>query len=155
MEVRTVSPNITDPGGVPPSEGSVEAVRAMTIEALVAEGPASVRLCNTIERGVLEGNMPCTTVGEYLDAGPAARSMFMTTLWAFGKGTANELEALIAAYLERCTIMPSDCVVAIGARADGDDALCGSRLPVPLRRREGTGPARPGHCAGGSALAAR
>lgn len=120
MEAGAASLNITDPDDLPRSEGDVEAVRAMTIEALVAEGPASVRLCNTIERGVLEGNMPCTTVGEYLDAGPAARSMFMTTLWAFGKGTANELEALIAAYLERCAIRPGDCAVASGVRVDRD-----------------------------------
>ncbi len=78
----------------------IAAARAVAIEALVAAGPASVRLRNAIERGVREQTMPCVTVGDYVDAGPAARALFMRDLWAFGKGTANELEALVSQFVE-------------------------------------------------------
>jgi len=83
---------------------AVAAARAMPIEQLVAQSDVSVRLRNTIERGVLEGVMPYKTVGEYIDAGPSARTKFMTSLWAFGKRTATELEALISEFLASASL---------------------------------------------------
>ena len=85
------------------------AARAVTIGTLVARGPASVRLTNTIERGVREGIMPCLTVGDYLDAGQSASGMFMRSLYAFGRGTARELEALVERFLEEAALDREAC----------------------------------------------
>lgn len=94
---------------VPDDHTRPAAVRAVTIDTLVARGPASVRLTNTIERGVREGIMPCSTVGDYLDAGQSASGMFMRSLYAFGRGTARELEALIERFLEEAALDREAC----------------------------------------------
>jgi Sigma-70, region 4 len=84
----------------------------MSIELLVAEGPASVRLSNAIGRGAIEGLIPCATVGDYLDAGPAAASMFMNALWSFGRRTASELDALVAKRLADALLEADTCTPA-------------------------------------------
>lgn len=95
-----------------------------TIKYLVEIGPASVRLRNSIERAANEGNIPLESVGEYLAAGSTARSLFMRYIYAFGRGTANELDKLVNAYIERCGIdprqigLPAESAVFIDPRAD-------------------------------------
>lgn len=73
--------------------------REMPIEELVAIGPASVRLTNTISHGASFGKLPCQTVGEYLDAGANAQNMFMHSLPNFGQKSARELDALVQEHL--------------------------------------------------------
>lgn len=144
------------PGSPQPRESDVEAVRSMTIEAVVAEGPASVRLCNTIKRSIRNSSMPYSTVGEYVDAGPGARLAFMKTLRAFGKRTADELDDLIAAYLERSQAVLGNCSQAdirrekanprrdvLLAKLDGltcGDALKGQLVSSRLRSALGASP---------------
>lgn len=89
-----------------PDGSSAVGVHATTIKMLVDAGPASVRLRNAIERAVNEGNMPLESVGEYLAAGTAARSLFMTSIWSFGRGTADELDALVKTFAERYEVDP-------------------------------------------------
>ncbi|MFK4792193.1 sigma factor-like helix-turn-helix DNA-binding protein [Sphingobium sp. ZW T5_29] len=109
MEQRAAEIDHIDLADSAANAEAVAAARAMSIEQLVAQHDVSVRLRNTIERGVLEGVMPCITVGDYIDAGPSARATFMTALWAFGKGTATELEALISSFLADASLAPRDC----------------------------------------------
>lgn len=124
MEKRVAEIEYLDPSDPEADAEGIAAVRAMSIEQLVAQTDVSVRLRNTIERGVLEGVMPCITVGDYLDAGPSARPMFMTALWAFGKGTATELDALISAFLAGASLEPRDCRQVSGAaQFEGEDSL--------------------------------
>jgi hypothetical protein len=103
--------DVDKPAPLVPFDGDrPAAARAVTIGTLVARGPASVRLTNTIERGVREGIMPCTTVGDYIDADQSASSMFMTSLYAFGRGTARELELLIDRFLEDADLDRKECL---------------------------------------------
>lgn len=131
-----------EPAPLEPDDGGrPAAVRAVTIETLVARGPASVRLTNTIERGVREGIMPCTTVGNYLDAGQSASAMFMTSLYAFGRGTARELETLIDRFLEEAALDREACLSAqpgsFSRSPDDQSRVEQSRIEALILRLDG------------------
>lgn len=88
----------------------IAAARDTSIEVLVANGPASVRLSNAITQGRIAGKIPCQTVGDYLDAGPAAAMMFMRALRNFGRLTARELDALVADHLAAASLSREACI---------------------------------------------
>ncbi len=130
----------------------VDSARGKMIASLVSEGPASVRLRNSVERAAREETMPCRTVGDYVEAGDAAPPMFMGSLSAFGMKTAKELDNLVADYLgrlglDRASFLDEGLVLprapspeyaraaSLAERLDGltyRDALVGQPLSVRL-----------------------
>lgn len=89
---------------------ALTAARAISIAELVAKGPASVRLSNTIACASSEGRIPCPTIGDYLDAGSAAPVLFMRALRNFGRRTAYELDALVNKYAEEVSRGGGSCI---------------------------------------------
>lgn len=85
----------------------VEVACGKTISTLVSDGPASVRLRNSIERGVIEGSLPLWTVRDYVEAGDTASHIFMQALPSFGRKTARELDILVSDYLGHFGLDPS------------------------------------------------
>jgi RNA polymerase sigma factor (sigma-70 family) len=80
---------------------SVDAtVRETSIALVVAMDSRSTRLTNSIRKADANGLMPLRTVGDYLDAGPAAGSC-MLKIQDFGRKTAKELDTLVHEFVAR------------------------------------------------------
>lgn len=116
LNVTKLSPLCRDARPEPDSE-LIAAARGTTIELLVAKGPASVRLSNAIAQGGIAGKIPCQTVGDYLDAGPTAPTMFMRALRNFGRLTARELDALVVDYLAAASHGRETCTSVISSES--------------------------------------
>ena len=97
--VKLGSPVLKDAS--PSDPDTATGARETLIEALLAKGPASVRLTNAFLRGAKVGELPFRTVGEYLDAGTMAQATLMRSLPNFGRKSALELDGLINEYVEK------------------------------------------------------
>lgn len=77
--------------------GDLESLRAMSLSKLIADHPdSSNKLRNVIANCVRMGELPCATLGDYLDLGPYASTLFTQRVWSFGARSARELDAIVA-----------------------------------------------------------
>lgn len=83
-------------------------LRAIPLVDVVRSWPTSVRLRNAIDAGERRGQIPCPTVGDYIDAGRSAPALFMRDLWSFGRLTARELDILVHRFTAAAGVDPDE-----------------------------------------------